>query len=250
MMGDFIGSRYRGGCSRLRLGLRVHDVAAPGCWDRRRPSATVIPLDDNPLAGEWGSDILTGHDSSFSSHWTVMETQTIGQYLIDRLHELGVRHVFGIPGDYVLAFYKLIEESPLELVGNTNELARGLRRRRLRPGQGHRLRLRHLRRRRPEPGQRRRPAPTPRSRRSWSSAARPGLRSGSRTCSCTTRSRGLRHAARGLREAHRRLTASLDDPLTAFREIDRVLAPCCATSGRSTSSCRATASTAAAASAP
>ena len=54
-----------------------------------------------------------------------METQTIGQYLIRRLHELGARHVFGIPGDYVLSFFKLLEESPLQLVGNTNELAAG-----------------------------------------------------------------------------------------------------------------------------
>ncbi len=29
----------------------------------------------------------------------------IGRYLIDRLYEHGVRHVFGIPGDYVLGFY-------------------------------------------------------------------------------------------------------------------------------------------------
>ena len=32
-------------------------------------------------------------------------TRTIGQYLIDQLADHGVRHVFGIPGDYVLGFY-------------------------------------------------------------------------------------------------------------------------------------------------
>ena len=46
---------------------------------------------------------------------------TIGQYLIDRLHALGVEHVFGIPGDYVLTLYKMIEESPIRLVGMTRE---------------------------------------------------------------------------------------------------------------------------------
>jgi indolepyruvate decarboxylase len=46
---------------------------------------------------------------------------TVGQYLIDRLVSLGVRHVFGIPGDYVLGLYKLIEKSPLKLVGMTRE---------------------------------------------------------------------------------------------------------------------------------
>ena len=60
---------------------------------------------------------------------TIMTTSssatTIGQYLIQRLHELGARHVFGIPGDYVLSFFKMLEESPLQVVGTTNELAAG-----------------------------------------------------------------------------------------------------------------------------
>ncbi len=46
---------------------------------------------------------------------------TIGQYLIDRLHALGVEHVFGIPGDYVLKLYEMIEASPIRLVGVTRE---------------------------------------------------------------------------------------------------------------------------------
>ena len=46
---------------------------------------------------------------------------TVGQYLIERLWSLGVEHVFGIPGDYVLQLYKLIEESPIKLVGTTRE---------------------------------------------------------------------------------------------------------------------------------
>jgi indolepyruvate decarboxylase len=50
---------------------------------------------------------------------------TIGQYLIDRLSSLGVRHVFGIPGDYVLGLYKMLEESPLQLVGTATELGAG-----------------------------------------------------------------------------------------------------------------------------
>src|SRR3990172_2176220 len=51
--------------------------------------------------------------------------QTIGTYLIDRLYGLGLRHVFGIPGDYVLQFYKMLEESKLEIVGTTREDAAG-----------------------------------------------------------------------------------------------------------------------------
>jgi len=46
---------------------------------------------------------------------------SIGDYLIHRLGELGVRHVFGIPGDYVLGFYTKLEESSLNIVGCTRE---------------------------------------------------------------------------------------------------------------------------------
>ncbi|MBV8557560.1 MAG: alpha-keto acid decarboxylase family protein, partial [Planctomycetaceae bacterium] len=46
---------------------------------------------------------------------------TVGQYLIDRLRALGVAHVFGIPGDYVLTLYKMIDDSPIRIVGMTRE---------------------------------------------------------------------------------------------------------------------------------
>src|SRR5215831_19447820 len=46
---------------------------------------------------------------------------SIGHYLIRRLQDYGVRHVFGIPGDYVLGFYRLLGEGPLKVVGCTRE---------------------------------------------------------------------------------------------------------------------------------
>jgi indolepyruvate decarboxylase len=46
---------------------------------------------------------------------------SVGQFLIRRLLEYGVRDVFGIPGDYVLALYAMLEKSPLRLVGCTRE---------------------------------------------------------------------------------------------------------------------------------
>ncbi|MDG3003495.1 alpha-keto acid decarboxylase family protein [Paludisphaera mucosa] len=52
---------------------------------------------------------------------TILPTLTVGRYLIDRIAELGVKHVFGIPGDYVLGLYKMLEESPMTLVGTTRE---------------------------------------------------------------------------------------------------------------------------------
>ena len=50
---------------------------------------------------------------------------SIGQYLINRLQDYGIQAVFGIPGDYVLSFYGMLEQSPLEVVGCTREDSAG-----------------------------------------------------------------------------------------------------------------------------
>ena len=50
---------------------------------------------------------------------------TVGSYLVSRLEEVGVRHVFGVPGDYVLGFMDEIVHSPIELIGTCNELNAG-----------------------------------------------------------------------------------------------------------------------------
>ena len=50
-----------------------------------------------------------------------MTSLSIGQYLIRRLTDYGLRHVFGLPGDYVLSFYSMLEHSPLQLVNCTRE---------------------------------------------------------------------------------------------------------------------------------
>lgn len=46
---------------------------------------------------------------------------TIGQYLLKRLYEAGVKHIFGVPGDYVLGFYDLMVKSPVRHIGTTRE---------------------------------------------------------------------------------------------------------------------------------
>lgn len=46
---------------------------------------------------------------------------SIGQYLIRRLSDYGIRHVFGVPGDYVLTFYSMLEHSPIDMVNCTRE---------------------------------------------------------------------------------------------------------------------------------
>ena len=46
---------------------------------------------------------------------------SIGEYLIERLQEYGIRDVFGIPGDYILSFYSMLEKSPIRAIGCTRE---------------------------------------------------------------------------------------------------------------------------------
>ncbi|MCP9442954.1 MAG: thiamine pyrophosphate-binding protein [Nitrospira sp.] len=46
---------------------------------------------------------------------------TIGTAVLDRLYRLGVRHIFGIPGDYVLSLFQLIEASPIKHIATTRE---------------------------------------------------------------------------------------------------------------------------------
>ena len=50
---------------------------------------------------------------------------TIGEYLINKLYEHGLRHAFGIPGDYVLAFYKQLYESKINLINTCDEQSAG-----------------------------------------------------------------------------------------------------------------------------
>ncbi|KAF9774469.1 hypothetical protein IL306_007547 [Fusarium sp. DS 682] len=46
----------------------------------------------------------------------------VGDYLFRRLHELGIRSVFGVPGDYELALLDLVTDNDLAWKGNPNEL--------------------------------------------------------------------------------------------------------------------------------
>jgi TPP-dependent 2-oxoacid decarboxylase len=55
-----------------------------------------------------------------------MNERSIGQYLIERLTAQGVRHVFGIPGDYVLGFYDQLQKSKLRVINTCDEQGAGL----------------------------------------------------------------------------------------------------------------------------
>lgn len=49
----------------------------------------------------------------------------VAEYLFTRLHQVGVRSVHGVPGDYNLVALDYIPKSGLKWVGNVNELNAG-----------------------------------------------------------------------------------------------------------------------------
>ena len=51
--------------------------------------------------------------------------KTIGDYLIQRLYAHGVRHVFGVPGDYALSFFHELESSDLQVINTCDEQGAG-----------------------------------------------------------------------------------------------------------------------------
>ncbi|HOV87651.1 MAG TPA: thiamine pyrophosphate-binding protein [Syntrophobacteraceae bacterium] len=53
------------------------------------------------------------------------EHHTVSRYLLGRLHEIGIQHLFGVPGDYVLDFLDEVIAGPIQWVGNCNELNAG-----------------------------------------------------------------------------------------------------------------------------
>jgi len=57
--------------------------------------------------------------NSTNSHLTVAE------YLIKRLYEIGVLHVFGVPGDYILNFYAMLTNSRITVINTCDEQGAG-----------------------------------------------------------------------------------------------------------------------------
>jgi indolepyruvate decarboxylase len=49
----------------------------------------------------------------------ILNQNAVSSFLVQQLYDLGVRHVFGVPGDYVLGFYQYLNESKKLIVVNT-----------------------------------------------------------------------------------------------------------------------------------
>ena len=164
----------------------------------------------------------------------------IGDYLISRLHALGVRHVFGIPGDYVLGFYEALRKSRLQIVNTCDEQGAGFAAdayARMR-GLGvvcvtycvGGLKVANT------------------TAEAFAEKSPVVVISGAPGVGERENNPLLHHKVREFdtqKRVFEQLTVAstvLDDPQTALQEIDRVLPPPCVTNGRSISNCRATAS--------
>lgn len=49
----------------------------------------------------------------------------IGMHIIQRLYSNGVRHIFGVPGDYILNFFDMIERSDIDMICTSDEQGAG-----------------------------------------------------------------------------------------------------------------------------
>src|SRR5262245_33044259 len=56
----------------------------------------------------------------------LLMSTTVIQHVLDRLRDIGVRHVFGVPGDYAFPVNDAIAEHPdMQWIGSCNELNAG-----------------------------------------------------------------------------------------------------------------------------
>jgi indolepyruvate decarboxylase len=53
------------------------------------------------------------------------QPKTVSEYLIHRLLDYGVEHVFGVPGDYALRFFRQLENSSLQVINTCDEQGAG-----------------------------------------------------------------------------------------------------------------------------
>ena len=52
-------------------------------------------------------------------------TESIGRYLIEQLYACGVRHIFGVPGDYILGFFGELAHSKIKIINACDEQGAG-----------------------------------------------------------------------------------------------------------------------------
>ena len=117
-------ARRRRSCDRGRVALgRGLDYGPEGAGHVRLNFAT------EPRAPRRGADAdasRAGHHRLTDTHQQETTITTVADHLLDRLAELGIDHVFGVPGDYTLGLLDhVIAHERVTWVGTTNELNAG-----------------------------------------------------------------------------------------------------------------------------
>ena len=64
---------------------------------------------------------VAAHLGRMSQLWEAMTMPRLAAHLFELLYEQGVRHAFGLPGDFALTLFDALAESPLEIVVMTHE---------------------------------------------------------------------------------------------------------------------------------
>ena len=73
------------------------------------------------MKGQWQMTVTAGHPTASSTRETL--TMSVGEFLLRRIREAGIRHAFGVPGDYNLELLQQLEDTAtLEWIGTCNEL--------------------------------------------------------------------------------------------------------------------------------
>src|SRR3954470_10598934 len=69
--------------------------------------------------------VSRGARSSSANRSTLPPTMPLGQFLFDYLHRRGVRHSFGVPGDFALPTFAWLDKSRIQNVTMTHEPGAG-----------------------------------------------------------------------------------------------------------------------------
>src|SRR3954470_4882247 len=69
--------------------------------------------------------VSRGARSSSANRSTLPPTMPLGQFLFEYLHRRGVRHSFGVPGDFALPTFAWLDKSPIQSITMTHEPSAG-----------------------------------------------------------------------------------------------------------------------------
>src|SRR5712691_6621152 len=85
---------------------------------------TASRLSDSRHAGNGSARPTSAHDRT-TRDGALPATMPLGQFLFEYLHRRGVRHSFGVPGDFALPTFAWLEKSKIQSITMTHEPGAG-----------------------------------------------------------------------------------------------------------------------------